>query len=578
MRQAVIYLRVSSEKQATEERTSLALQEAECRKYAEREGWGVAGVCYDTMTGFDTIDVRPGFQEIRALLHAGQADVLLTWMVDRLFRDQTDLLIAARECQEAGGQIVSVTEGPFDNTPTGRLILGILGWKAEQERITIRDRLHGNMRARVAQGRIKPGPVPAYGYSWIGENKEGYTINEDVAPVVRLIYQAIDDGMSLLAVARMLNTEGIPTPSAYLAAQGRLPGRRRASPAWKRQTITYLVSNPAYAGRYVAYRRTTVKSGKGKRMPVLLDTSDERRIEQPGLVPALVSPEQWERVQAAVRDRALGPVTRADQATAPLLLKGIGVCGVCGGRVTATKYKDDPSGRGYVCMHRKNRAAPGAEACPGGSWLVPTTAVDADVWAQVAEMARDTETFQAMLQAPRRDAQAKLAEANRREGAIRAELEQARKDKEVISSRMVRETDDTLHAIYRQQLQDTIRLISGLETRLGQSQQSEDKLAAYIDAIASAISFADPASAEVRRFAEEMRDRLEEKLADGTIARIAYETGVLEPTREQKRALLRAMGAQVKMYPVKSDYNRENGKRWELVLNVPNDDNGSMLV
>jgi site-specific DNA recombinase len=577
MRRAVIYLRVSSEKQATEERTSLALQEAECRKYAEREGWEVAGVCYDTMTGFDTIDVRPGFQEVRALLRAGQADVLLTWMIDRLFRDQTDLMIAARECQDAGAQIISVTEGPFENTPTGRLILGILGWKAEQERITIRDRLHGNMRAQVAQGRIKPGPVPAYGHAWVGENKEGYAINEDVAPVVRRIYQAIDDGMALQAVAGMLNAEGIPTPSAYLAAQGMLSAKKQASPAWKRQTIAYLVSNPIYAGRYVAYRHTTIKGRSGKRMPVLLDVNDERRIEQPGLVPAIVSPEQWERVQAAVRNRALGPVTRADQTTAPLLLNGIGVCGVCGGRVTATKYKNDQ--RGYVCLHRKNRVAPGADACPSGSWLLPTTDVDRAVWSQVSEMASKTEQFQAMLEAPRRRGQDKLADANRREGAIRAELEQARKDKETISSRMVRETDDTLHAIYRQQLQETIRLISGLETRLQQTGQTEDRLSAYLDGIAKAVGMLPVAGTPFGDAMIARYENLQALAADGTIARLAHETGVLEPTREQKRALLRAIGARVVMYAAKSEYAQANdGKRWELQISVPDDDNCSVLV
>ncbi len=249
------------------------------------------------MTGFDTIDVRPGFQEVRALLRGGQADVLLTWMVDRLFRDQTDLMIAARECQDAGAQIVSVTEGPFDNTPTGRLILGILGWKAEQERITIRDRLHGNMRTQVEHGRIKPGPTPPYGYVFTGENKEGLAINEEVAPIVRFIYQSIDDGMSLHGVAKTLNEMGVLTPCCTWTRRGY--GQKRSEIVsqgnWRRQSITYLIANPAYCGRYAAYRYTTVKNKNGKYIPRELDASDERRVELPGLVPAIVSEAQWVR-------------------------------------------------------------------------------------------------------------------------------------------------------------------------------------------------------------------------------------------------------------------------------------------
>jgi hypothetical protein len=37
-------------------------------------------------------------------------------------------------------------------------------------------------------------------------------------------------------------------------------------------------------------------------------------------------------------------------------------------------------------------------------------------------------------------------------------------------------------------------------------------------------------------------------------------------TRDQKRALLRAIGARVVIYSGKSDYARENGKRWDMQI------------
>ena len=66
MTTAAIYVR-SSRKQALEEKTSLADQERECRAYATREGWPVAGAFTDTMTGFETMDQRPALQDVREL-------------------------------------------------------------------------------------------------------------------------------------------------------------------------------------------------------------------------------------------------------------------------------------------------------------------------------------------------------------------------------------------------------------------------------------------------------------------------------------------------------------------------------
>jgi hypothetical protein len=464
-------------------------------------------------------------------------------------RDQTDLLLFAREAMDAGAQIVSATEGAFENTSTGKLLLGILGWKDEQERITIKERLHGNLRAQVQQGRILPGAVPAYGYRWTGDTKTGYAINEGTAPIIRRIFQAIDDGQSLRRVADALNAEGIPTPSQYLASIGMLSDKKPVATAWRRQQITYLVTNPMYAGRYAAYRVATSRGKNGQRTATILDASDERRVELPGLVPAIVSPEQFERVQQSLQGRMLGPTRQGDDHDMPLLLGGLGVCSVCGAKVTVAKSGKK---RGYVCMRRPNRAYDQSKACTGGSWMLYTDGVDDAAWAQVSEMARDTEAFQEMLQAPMRDARDKLDAANRREGAIQAELETARKELETVSRRMTAEQDDDLAAVYGQRYKELKRQISGLETRQKETGRTEDKLRAYLDGIVSAAS----------GWKDSAGNPVPPEVILGHLAP--------EPSRERKRALLRAINARVVMYPSKSEWAKANaGKRWDLQITVP---------
>jgi DNA invertase Pin-like site-specific DNA recombinase len=570
MKRAVVYVRVSTDKQAQEDRTSLALQEAECRRYAEREGWEVAGVKQDTVTAFDTLDSRPGLQEVRKIVEDKRADIVLCWMTSRIMRDQTDLAIFAREVYAAGGQIVSVKEGPFEDTPTGRLLLAITGWKDEQERITIKERLHGNLRAQVQAGRILPGAVPAYGYMWTGDTKTGYAINEETAPVIRRIFQMIDSGQSMRRVADALNDDGVPTPSQYLASIGML-GDKPVATMWKRQQITYLISNPIYCGRYAAYRAATVKSRNGKRRSAILAANDERRVELPGLVPALVTPEQFERVQQMMRGRMLGPVTKSTDEDKPLLLNGIGVCSVCGANVTTVKQNGK---RLYVCVRRANRSYGRDKVCPGGSWAVTADSVDDAAWAQVAEMARDTEAFQAMLAAPMRDARDKLDAANRREGAIQAELDAAHKELETVSRRMTAEQDDDLAAVYEQRYKELKRQISGLETRQKETTRTEDKLQAYLDGIMAEIGAGQSEWKRVKITppAGTTPSDLEYGMVDPTNPPEGWTVTDYPPerTRDQKRRLMRAIGARVVMYPRKSEYAQaNNGKRWELVVNVP---------
>ena len=127
----------------------LADQEKECRAYAQREGWPVAGAYTDTMTGFETMDQRPALQDVRELLRTSGADVLLCWRFDRIARDQVDLMVLNREVNTAGARLVSATEGGVENNATGRGMLGIKGMAAEIEREALIARTQGAIRTKA---------------------------------------------------------------------------------------------------------------------------------------------------------------------------------------------------------------------------------------------------------------------------------------------------------------------------------------------------------------------------------------------------------------------------------------------
>ena len=118
------YARVSTLHQSPDMQTK-ALTEA-----------GAERIWTDRMSG--TRDDRP---ELAALLdYAHSGDVLMVWRLDRLGRSLTHLLAVARDLQDRGVELLSLTEAIDTTTPGGRLIFHVFGTVAEFERAIAAER------------------------------------------------------------------------------------------------------------------------------------------------------------------------------------------------------------------------------------------------------------------------------------------------------------------------------------------------------------------------------------------------------------------------------------------------------
>jgi predicted site-specific integrase-resolvase len=84
---AVIYLRVSSKRQATHG-FGLELQEEESRKYCEKKGYKLVKIYQDIQSGVN--QDRPGLQTMLSELASQNIKVLVCYSQDRLSRDMDD--------------------------------------------------------------------------------------------------------------------------------------------------------------------------------------------------------------------------------------------------------------------------------------------------------------------------------------------------------------------------------------------------------------------------------------------------------------------------------------------------------
>jgi site-specific DNA recombinase len=312
---ALVYCRVSTRNQE-QEVTSLESQEAACVKHAESLGYEVGRLTREVYSGAELWD-RPQLSKDRADLKAGHFQALIAYATDRLSRDPIHLAIIADECNRAGVELVFVSE-PLDSSREGALIRYVKGYASSIEREKIRERTMRGKHTRLAQGKVQNWGFPPYGYRW-SESKDTRVIYDPEAAIVRRMYRMVaEDGLGLVALARRLNAEGVPSPGT-----GKYKERGdQWEPHWGQSQVSRILRRPDYKGDGYAL---LCKPGK-KKGQVVSREQDEKILLPAGSVPAIVSPELWQAVQERINDHRTRYVGRGNL----YLLSGFIFCAVCG--------------------------------------------------------------------------------------------------------------------------------------------------------------------------------------------------------------------------------------------------------
>jgi site-specific DNA recombinase len=356
---AAIYCRVSSAGQ--EDGYSLETQEARCRAFAADRGWAVAAVFRDVHTGAEWRE-RPGLSRLRDAVRSNDVDVVIAFALDRLSRKQAHVAILAEEIAEAGVRLEFVTER-FEDTAVGEFIRSAKAFAAEIEREKLAERTVRGRIARVHSGKLIPGGRPPYGYRWRDDSKG--QLDEDLVtgPIVRRMFAAIADGMSLNRLASMLATELVPTPT----------GRGY----WHASTLSNILHRPAYKGE--AYGWGIRKAGT---TPQRFDPAKAIRLPE-GTIPPLVDDATWEAVQDVLRRNKAQSIRSAKTPEAALLRGGFVSCGTCG-RTMKVRPRSD-GGVDYYCGSNRGLPCPRPTAIKG-------TVLDSAVWARTRAIITDPST------------------------------------------------------------------------------------------------------------------------------------------------------------------------------------------
>ena len=414
VRVAAIYARVSSERQR-QERT-IASQTVALRELAEQRGLLVPEEFIFEDDGFSGASLqRPALERLRDRAFDGCFEIVLCHAPDRLARRYAYQVLLVEEFARGGIEVVFAKEPERSGSPEDELLRQFQGMIAEYERAQIAERCRRGKLHRARAGAVSVLSNAPYGYRYVKKSEHAdafYEIDELEAPTVREIFRRyVEDGESIVQVARSLSEQGVPT--------------RTGKPRWNQSTVWAVLRNPAYTGQ-AAFGRRRVTGAPAK--PTRLTRQRGRRSGRSAY--EHVGPEHWQRIpvpaliaeeQHALAQELLARNSRlSPRNTRQLsLLQGILVCRACGHAYyrSSTRSRAGNVHHYYRCSGSDSFRRPEGRIC--GNRPVRINEIDELVWTQVLALLENPELIKAEIQRRLATLRAEHPASHRREALER---------------------------------------------------------------------------------------------------------------------------------------------------------------
>lgn len=332
-RQAMVYVRQSTQRQVFEHRESTARQYALADR-AVALGWPQAAVeVIDEDQGHSgsSAEGRSGFQRLLAEVSSDRVGLILGLEMSRLARSCKDWHALLELCA-IYRTLLADADGLYDpSNYNDRLLLGMKGTMSEAEIYILRSRLQEAMWNKAERGEVLNHAPIGYVRTLAGD----FVIDPDeqVQSVVRLTFDQFTRRGSVNGLLKWLVAHDVKLPIRphFGANRGELEWRRP-----NRVTLLNVLHHPIYAGAYRWGHREVDPRKKVPGRPTTgrtFNSHDKCRVLIRDRFPAYVTWEDFEKNQQILEsNRALGKMLSAPR-HGPSVLAGLLVCGRCGHRM-----------------------------------------------------------------------------------------------------------------------------------------------------------------------------------------------------------------------------------------------------
>ena len=341
---AAIYARKSTEQNGvSDEEKSVTRQVDHAKAYAATKGWTVAEehiYVDDGISGAEFVK-RPGLERLaKDLKPRPSFDALIMSEESRLGREQFETGYYLKRLLQAGVRVfcyLDDREATISNS-MDKMQMSMRGLFSDMEREKAQQRTYDAMLRKARAGHVTGGLV--YGYTNVevfsssvdlqGRPKRSHVerrVHESQAKVVERIFKECANGKGLIATAKGLNEDGVPTARAT----------NRQGKGWGPSSIREVLFRELYRG-VIVWNKTKKRDTWGQKDPTARPESDWIRVDAPAL--RIVSDKLWKEAHDRLDHTRVMYLRGTDgklwgrPATgleSKYLLTGLSLCGQCGG-------------------------------------------------------------------------------------------------------------------------------------------------------------------------------------------------------------------------------------------------------
>jgi site-specific DNA recombinase len=319
-----LYCRLSRDDELQGESNSITNQKSILRKYAEENGFRNIEFFVDdgySGTNFN----RPDWQRLSTMIDEGAVGTIIVKDMSRLGRDYLQVGIYTEMVFPNNDiRFIAINNGVDSNNQSGNDMTPFINLfnefyaKDTSRKITAVFRNKGNAGKPLTTN-------PPYGYLKDPEDKNHWIIDEEAAPVVKLMFELCVAGYGPSQIATELMKRGIPTPTEhYIAIGAPYTNTSKQYGVWYARTVGDVLGRLEYLGHTVNFR-TRKKSFKCKKK-IKNDPSDWVVFESTH--EAIVDKETFDIVQR-IRDGRRRPTPMGEMPA----LSGMLYCADCGAKL-----------------------------------------------------------------------------------------------------------------------------------------------------------------------------------------------------------------------------------------------------
>ena len=323
MYKAAIYCRLSKDDEQCGDSVSIETQKMMLTKFCREQAIEIFDIYVDD--GYSGLNFnRPSFKRLIQDLEDGKFNTVITKDLSRLGRDyiQTgyyiDIYFTSKRIR-----YIAVNDG-IDTQHENNDIAPFKNILNDMYAKDLSRKVKSAKLQRALNGLYISGQPP-YGYKVNPYNRNQLIIDEEVAPVVKYIFQLAENGKSFSEISRILEAEKYISPSAYKVMTGdtrflKIAKSENQIYKWSYQTVRTILANPVYVGDMVNHKVEVANYKTKERVRV----PREEQIIVPDMHEAIIERELFNTINAKLSTR------RKPNHKYHNIFKGIIFCAECG--------------------------------------------------------------------------------------------------------------------------------------------------------------------------------------------------------------------------------------------------------